>query len=127
MVRTRSAKRAREEEADNVAPDVDVQSEQSIHGLVQRSILSNGLDATLSDLDKSTITKPLAQTIRMAMLHDPLIVLHAKQVDVLHREVREGLAREEELERLLDDAIDSKRTILADWNRSIAERCAAGV
>ena len=72
MPRTRS-KRAREEttgEPEFLEPEVAVRKELVMHGLLQHSIRTLGLQKTLANLDESALTRPLAETIRVATTKD---------------------------------------------------------
>lgn len=120
MVRTRSGKRGHED-AFPVQQDVAVQRDQVSHELVRHSIRTKGVQATLSELDASTHTKPLADTLRVAIKwHSFLHIDRTDEVNILQRAVQQGLARELELDAQLAKSIEQCRVLLEDWKQSIA-------
>lgn len=129
MARTRS-KRAREEK-EGVAEDDDAavasRHEQAVHGLVQLSIKTHGLHQTLADLDDSTLTRPLAATLRAAIeSHERRCAFGACETeDGLRTALRRAEAHIQHLEAQLDRALNEAQAILADWKLSMAERRAA--
>ena len=120
MVRTRSAKRGHED-AFLVQQDVAVQREQVQHKLVRHSIRTKGVQATLSELDASTDTKPLADTLRVAIeWHSFPCFDRTEEVNILRKAVEEGVARELELDALLAKSIAQCHVLLDAWKQSIA-------
>lgn len=71
MVKTRSTRPSEGVESDDddmfLDPGAALRQQQVVHGLVQHSIRSDGLQQALSDLDKAPATRPLAETIRLAI------------------------------------------------------------
>lgn len=126
MARTRS-KRARDEK-EGVAEDDDAtRHEQAVHSLVQLSIQTHGLHQTLTDLDDSALTRPLAATLRAAIeSREHRCALGAcESEDGLCTALRRAEAHIQHLEAQLDRALNEAQAILADWKLSMAERRAA--